>query len=237
MENAPLTQRVCSECGFSKPFSAFLYISSTRGTILGAICATCRSTRIARGKKPPGQEEDSGSTRSDARIGAREKAYREKEWERKLEEKKQEHREQRKEDEQRREQKFEKTEKRQEETKRRNAQSSPWEHKPKTTPTAIFTRDRSPESRKTVAGDTETRIQEKIEKDQKEQRLGGALVNIDPQQATVARTSAAHLSFLGFLGTSSPAGLANARTQEKKIASAESDAGHKAEQPGFRKKK
>src|SRR5690349_15578270 len=119
MENAPPTQRVCSACGLSKPLSAFLYISSTRGTTLGTLCATCRSTQMARKKKPLATDEDSGSTGSRLRIGAREKAHHEKEWGRKLEEKKQEHHEQLKEDEQRREQKREKTEKKQEETKRR----------------------------------------------------------------------------------------------------------------------
>jgi len=58
MGNTRLT-RICSVCGTQKPLSAFLEISSDRGTTYGTICATCRGAGLG---KPGVKDTDDAST-------------------------------------------------------------------------------------------------------------------------------------------------------------------------------
>ncbi|EKD54396.1 MAG: hypothetical protein ACD_60C00087G0008 [uncultured bacterium] len=69
--------RICTACGMTKPLSAFLQISGTKGTIYGAICSTCRGSGIKEKSNIPAHDEES-STSSSIRIGAKQKVELEK---------------------------------------------------------------------------------------------------------------------------------------------------------------
>ena len=77
--------RVCASCGIEKPISAFLQLTGAHGTTYGAVCATCRS-RDARKAKTPAPKDESSSSTSGHRIGAKQKAFIDKELYRQLKE-------------------------------------------------------------------------------------------------------------------------------------------------------
>lgn len=76
--------RVCASCGIEKPISAFLQLTGAQGTTYGSICATCRS-RDARQAKTVIKDDSSSST-TGHRIGAKQKAFIDKELYRQLKE-------------------------------------------------------------------------------------------------------------------------------------------------------
>lgn len=215
MDNLPPSQRICTSCGLSKPLSAFLYISSTRGTTYGSICSSCRSIQIARKEQLQQGDDDTGPSKPELRIGAKEKRFQEKEWARKVEEKKQQDLEQKKIDEKLTEEKLDKSHQKIEEKKRKDTLTQPSEKKPRLPQQATAKQKPSKHAKyipggitAAEAGEPEALLMEKTQKDIKEQRLGGTLVNVAPQQTLVSRTSATHLSFLRFLGGASPEGRA-----------------------------
>jgi len=86
MEKTKYLTRTCASCGLEKPISAFLQISGSHGTIYGSVCATCRSRED---RKPQSETEDDRSTiPTGQRIGAKEKAFLDKEQFRQFQDKK-----------------------------------------------------------------------------------------------------------------------------------------------------
>lgn len=205
MEKEKPLQRICTSCGLTKPLSAFLYISSTRGTTYGALCSACRGAEKLR-KQTNKTEEDAGSTTLKLRIGAEEKIHIEKEWERRFKEKTQSALEEKKKKEKSQAVKTEDTE-----LEEREKRILPPSEKPTVT-------DKRPPSapgparpeRAVDAGIAATPEKKKEwihEQEKKEQKITAASAYVDSQQTgTVARhISDVHRGFMEFLGESSAA--------------------------------
>ena len=65
--------KTCSGCGLQKPLTAFLEVAGPQGASYGNLCADCRKAQMDKAVAAPKEPEESTTSRTGHRIGAKER--------------------------------------------------------------------------------------------------------------------------------------------------------------------